>query len=393
MLLARRLAGGSFHPVASPRCAMMTVRGLVLSRGLASVSSPVRDEEGAMGQTNTLLDEVRAEIAPSDETLRAARARRQLILDAAKTYPGFLRSYMSGSIAHGTANGDTDADCGIVLDRRTYPALGPDGDDEGPSDIVESVRSHLRDALREDHADVSFRVTKRAVMVKFNDPIAEDIDPHVDMIVALNRRDKPGLWIPNTETDGWDASDPETHTSLLTAGTRTDRAIRARAVRLAKAWNNQYSKPGLCSFNIEALALAALEDGESDLAQALAVLFSHAASDLRRRLTPDPAGVSSAIKLKLDRDVVVGRLDKAATNMTAALEADDGGDSDAVQDALANIFWNFVDAPAASDSKAATAQRLRGDIPVGLSGSSLVGASGAVKPLKTTRAFGKAHDV
>ena len=226
-----------------------------------------------MGHTANVLDDVRTQVAPSDQTLAVARERRRAVIDAAKAYPGFLRSYMLGSIAHGTANGDTDADCGIVLDRRSYPKLGPDGDGDGPSDTVESMRGHLREALSEDYDGLSFRVTKRAIMVTFNDPVAEGVDPHVDLIVAINRKDEPGLWIPNTERNGWDASDPEAHTSLLTSGERSRRTARARVVRLAKAWNNQYSQPGLCSFNIEALALAAL-DGERDLAQGLATLFS-----------------------------------------------------------------------------------------------------------------------
>jgi len=352
----------------------------------------VFDEGGAMGHTAVVLDDVRTQVAPSEETLAVARERRRAVLDAAKTYPGFLRSYMSGSIAHGTANGDTDADCGIVLDRRSYPKLGPDGEGDGPSDTVESVRGHLREALCEDHEDLSFRVTKRAIMVKFNDPIAEDVDPHVDLIVALNRKDEPGLWIPNTERDGWDASDPESHTSLLTSGTRSTRAARARVVRLAKAWNNQYGQPGLCSFNIEALALAAL-DGETDLTQGLVALFSHAASDLRKHFTPDPAGVSSAIKLKLDRDVVVGRLDKAASHMAAALVADENDDRDTVLDELASVYWDYVDAPESSDSKAALAQRLLSDAPVGFAGGGLIRPSESAKPLKSTRAFGCADDV
>lgn len=372
----------------SPARSIMVARG----HGCIPVTPPSANKGRAMGHVASILDDVRAKVAPCDETLAAARGRRRAVIDAAEAYPGFLRSYMSGSIAHGTANDDTDADCGIVLDRRSYPELGPDGDGEGPKDTVESVRCHLRDVLCEDYSDLTFRVTKRAIMVKFNDPLSEDVDPHVDLIVALNRKDEPGLWIPNTERNGWDASDPETHTSLLTAGTRSTRATRARVVRLAKAWNNQYSKPGLCSFNIEALALAAL-DGETDLAQALAVLFSHAASDLRKHYTPDPAGVSSSIKLKLDRDIVVGRLDRASSHMAGAMAAEEDDNEDALLDELANIFWDYVDAPESSDSKAALAQRLLSDSAVGLAGGSLVRPSPSVKPLKSTQAYGGADDV
>ena len=40
-----------------------------------------------------------------------------------------------------------DADCGIVLDRRTWKSLGPDGDNIGPNDVVEDVRQFVRASL------------------------------------------------------------------------------------------------------------------------------------------------------------------------------------------------------------------------------------------------------
>lgn len=343
-----------------------------------------------MGQTADILDGVRGQVAPSDETLACARERRRAVIDAASAYPGFKRSYMSGSIAHGTANDDTDADCGAVLDRRSYTELGPDGDGVGPCGILESIRSHLRETLSDDHDDLALRITKRAIVVKFNDPIAEDVDPHVDLIVALSRKDASGLWIPNTETDDWDASDPETHTSMLTAGTRSTRALRARVVRLAKAWNNQYGQPGLCSFNLEALALAALE-GETNVAEGVSALFSHAARDLRKRLTPDPAGVSKAIKVLIDRDLVVGRLDKASSHLAAALAAEAEDDEETILDELASVFWKYVDAPESSNPKAALAGRLRADSAVTFTGT-LVAPKDGDKPLKSTRAYGGVND-
>jgi hypothetical protein len=60
---------------------------------------------------------------------RDARERRRRVLKHAKSFPGIRGTFNSGSIAHGTANSDLDADCGVILDRRTYPDLGPDGDE------------------------------------------------------------------------------------------------------------------------------------------------------------------------------------------------------------------------------------------------------------------------
>jgi hypothetical protein len=83
-----------------------------------------------MSHSDDVLDEVRRAIAPPATTLEAARARRMSTLAAARSFRGCLRVYNSGSTAHGTANGDTDADCGLVLDRRVWRELGPDSDEE-----------------------------------------------------------------------------------------------------------------------------------------------------------------------------------------------------------------------------------------------------------------------
>ena len=170
------------------------------------------------------------------------------------------------------------------------PELGPDGEGEGPNQTVEDVRESLLDQLKEDWPDIRFRVTKRAIKVSFNEPLHDGTDPSVDLIVALTRKGQ-GLWIPNNETKGWDASDPEYHTKVLTADPARLWRTRAKIIRLAKGWNSQYSRPGLCSFNIEALALCCI-DKEHGVPDGLAEFFRFAASDLKKHLTPDPAGVS-----------------------------------------------------------------------------------------------------
>ena len=53
-----------------------------------------------MQNTASYLNDVHAELAPSDGTLSAARSRRDEILGKAKSYPGTLSTYISGSIAH-----------------------------------------------------------------------------------------------------------------------------------------------------------------------------------------------------------------------------------------------------------------------------------------------------
>lgn len=338
-----------------------------------------------MQNTASYLNDVHAELAPSDATLSSARNRRDDVLKAARKYPGTLRTYISGSIAHRTANHDTDADCGVVLDRRSYPELGPDGEGGGPKDIVEDVRGFLREELKDDHPDIRFRVTKRAIKISFNEPLEDETDPSVDLIVALTRKGQ-GLWIPNNETGSWDPSDPEYHTKVLTADPAGLRHVRARIIRLGKGWNTQYAHPGLCSFNIEALALTCINE-EHGVPDGLAEFFRFAASDLKRNLTPDPAGVSKPIKLLKDRDAVVARLQRASKAMKEALENDD--DKAKVQEAMASLYWKYVDPPAGSDSKEAFASALRSGKPaLGVSAGSLSLGNSGVQSIKSTRSYG-----
>lgn len=344
-----------------------------------------------MNHIDDILVDIQRQIAPSDETLEAARKRRDEVLSIVRSYAGALRTYTAGSIAHRTANDDTDADCGVVLDRRSYYELGPDGGGGAPNAIVEDVRAYIRDKLKDRYPDIAFHLTKRAIKVTFNDPLQNGSNPSVDLVVALTRA-AGALWIPNLERRCWDASDPEYHTQLLTAEPAGLRRMRAKVIRLAKAWNKQYSQPGLCSFNIEALALEAIKE-EVSVADGLANLLNYAASDLSKRQTPDPAAVSAPIKTLLERQVVARRLSKAAETLKDGLNSDNENDA---RDAIANVYWVYVTPSPGSSSKSAFAKALREGnsavrvIPGG--GISITGTAGI--PLKTTRAYGgENHEV
>lgn len=91
-----------------------------------------------MGFTDAFLTDVGSQIAARDDVLAEARAR--LARKIAETFPGVLRTYASGSLAHYTFNSPvTDGDGGVVLDRRFYPSLGPDGGGETPNDTTSDL--------------------------------------------------------------------------------------------------------------------------------------------------------------------------------------------------------------------------------------------------------------
>jgi hypothetical protein len=341
----------------------------------------------AVGRTTEILADVRRQLAPSNDILAEARTRRGRVLDAAKAHGGVRDTYNSGSIAHGTANSDLDADCGVVLDRRKYPNLGPDGEGEGSKDIVSEFRDFVAEKLREDDDRVEVRVTKRrAIRSRFNNKV-DGFDPSVDLVVALERRSKPGVWIPNLPEDGWDPAHPAEHTRLFGSGSKKLVRVRARAIRLAKGWNQQYERPGLSSFNIEALAWECVGESMSE-GEALHEIFAYGAKEIAGHDTDDPAGVSAPIRLLIDRDEVVKRLEKAAGLMQRALDAE-GVDDDDAQEALSELFWKYVDPPAGSSNKAAFAARLRTGEGVRVGATGLTFGSGT--DFKRTRSYGDAE--
>lgn len=333
-----------------------------------------------MGHCDDILNDVRNQIDASDAPLAEARARLALVKQIAIGFPGALRTYSSGSIAHHTMIAPvTDGDGGVVLDRRSYPELGPDGGGEAPSLVTEKLCGLLGPEVRETYPKASCGTSKRGPKIRFADPV-EGQDPTVDLVVALTRRNGTGLWIPNLKKDTWEASDPEGHAALFNGGPVALLRTRRRVIRLAKAWNRQFSDPAFCSFHLSALALESVESGLG-LTAALGQFFDGAAASLRRGNTADPAEMSPPIKPRVSRDTAIARLDKAGAAVTRAING--GDDLVAVRAALAEVFWDYIEAPEVSPLAAAV-RTLRPRTPVTTSSLGLAGAA-VVKP---ARAYG-----
>lgn len=334
-----------------------------------------------MGHCTDVLSDVRTKIDASDAPLREARARLAAVQEIAIGFTGALRTYSSGSIAHHTMIAPvTDGDGGVVLDRRSYPELGPDGGGEAPGEVAEKLCALLGPEIREHYPNARCGTSKRGPKIYFGAPVEEQ-DPTVDLVIALTRRDGPGLWIPNLKKDTWEASNPELHAALLNGGPVAVRRTRRQVIRLAKAWNRQFSEPPFCSFHLSALALETVQ-GSLGLPEAFATFFAGAAGSLRRGNTADPAGISPPIKLRLSREVTIGRLEKAGDAVNQALEND--SDIAAVRTSLATVFWDYIED--AEVTPLATALRaLRPHTPVTTTSLGLAGAAALVKP---ARAYG-----
>jgi Second Messenger Oligonucleotide or Dinucleotide Synthetase domain len=344
-----------------------------------------------MGLVLDILNDIRSQIAADEKVLKEAQDRRDLAAEGGMELDGALRWFRSGSVAHGTVNKPvTDADSGLVLDRRNerYAKLGPDGEGAGPDDICDEVAELVGDKVRTEYPEARVKQTRRGICVEYNEPLNADEDPTVDLIVTLTRKGAEGLWIPDRDDNSWSASHPEKHTELFTGDSKELRALRARVARLAKAWNKQFDEGDrpLSSFNIVTLAWENVKDSSVPLDEALAGWCRYAHDELENEETKDPAEVSEPIRLLLDREIVVKRLGSAADRLEHAL--DDEDDEDAVRDDLATVFPDYVEPPKGSKSELASALR-GGKTGVGGSKTGLVVGGGTV--LKKTRPYGASN--
>ena len=283
---------------------------------------------GTARAANAVIDAIRRHVAVRDEVLRAAKDRRNLVRELANQHPAARGSFNSGSVAHATANAPlNDTDCGVVLDRRKFWTYGPDGDGEPPGPLLESFRDWILSQLHDHYPNVTCEITKRALLFEFHEALTFEggivVDPSVDLIVGLDRRDAPGLWIPNTERPGWDPSDPQRHTDLFLDTEQDLRVHRARVIRLAKvAVKNDGDYKVMCSFNLEALALELVTETGS-IATALATFLIDASAEIAIELTDDPAGVSGPIKLPegISQPRAAERLQQLGQIVQASLDA------------------------------------------------------------------------
>ena len=301
-----------------------------------------------MSTLDDLLIEVRGKIEATQAPLDEARTRLALTRRAAESFRGSLRTYRSGSLAVHTMNEPvTDGDGGLVLNRNYYPELGPDGGGDAPDDIVDELCAHLGPIIRLTYPNAKIHKSKRGPKIHFGAPI-DGQDPTVDMVLAMNRKEGSGIWIPNLKTGKWDASDPEAHVTLFNTGATAFRSTRRKITRLAKAWNKQFSSPGASSFEVSVWAYEFVEPGMG-VAKGLWTLFDRAASRLEAGDgTKDPAGVSAKLLLLKDASTVAARLRKAADAMAEARSATD---DDEIREAVGIVYFNYIETSALSALK------------------------------------------
>lgn len=281
--------------------------------------------------TDSILTDARRRIEVTPEELTEARSRRSDISTALKGEFTGGRVYVNGSVAHGDANTPlSDIDLGIVV---------PDPDHEfgpgkrGPGDLQDRAAAAIRAGLRDkyDNLGVEYKNNKRAILVRFREPVGRGKDFTADVIVAIDNPNAAGLYIPRYHM--WDRSHPEKHTELIVDANRQTNSTFARTVRLVKHWNKSNGRPP-CSWHIKALALGIINSPMS-ISDAVLEWFEHAERELRNGPTEDPAHVAEKpIKTVADLDVAIDEIAHAAVQLREAYALANEGAGNLAQEKL-----------------------------------------------------------
>jgi hypothetical protein len=285
-----------------------------------------------------LLEQTRRRIEVTDEELKEARRRRDLLGAALLDEFPDSRIYVNGSVAHGDALDPlTDIDLGVVVAEAKY-THGPGK--KGCADLQKRAATAIRAALTEEFPDlrVEWKARKRSILVRFHKAVTAGQDDFTaDVIVAIDNPDGEGLYIPRHA--GWSRSHPEKHTQMVRTANKTTRYTYARIVRLLKHWNRRNQKP-LCSWNIKALALFCLLAPVS-MADGMLAWFNYAIKELDKGLTRDPAGVAEtpiSINENMSRTEVVDRLKRDRAGLLRAVELEKAGYPLQAHEELAKFF-------------------------------------------------------
>lgn len=351
-----------------------------------------------MNLANEIITEMLAATKPSKEAIDEARARRDLVKDAALVYDGALLFIKSGSLAHHTVSGNvSDADGSLMLDRRIYTDYGPDSAEGlGPEDLVIGVAEVIRDTVKQVYPNVLISTNhKRAIYFRFRQPLEDGQDPTVDLVIGLNRKDQPGIWIPNLDDNSWDASDPGKHTALVKARRQSTSHTSSKVVRALKLFSKQWDNELLSSFHWTALMLESYPT-RKPIIEGVVDVLNHAANSLEQGDTDDPAGVSGPISIPAgrDRSAVISRIRNAAANLEKAFQVED--DDEAALDEVLKLFGNIFTkglAATALEQAAVVVRRKVLDRTIGVSSSSPAAATPVLtesfddRPVLNTRAY------
>lgn len=333
-----------------------------------------------------ILTQARKRIQVTPEELAEARKRRRAIADALLREFRGSRTYLNGSVAHGDAlNPLTDIDIGIVI-AEAIDTHGPGK--RGPRNLMDRAADAIRRELKDEYPKLTVQVEgcTRAVLVRFGDPVhSGEKDFTCDVICAVDNTGAAGLFIP--KMPGWSRSHPEAHTATILQAIKDTKVAFAHVVRLLKHWNRRHGKP-LCSWNIKALALACLTVPVTQL-DGLTRWFDHAATELDKGLTKDPAGVAEKpIKLGngWTRTDVVEVLRGAGRRLAEARRLERDGYPLQAHEQLAKLF-NDEDMMPPPDPEAVLAETARRYRELNIAGGSAGVGRGADRPQVPVRSW------
>lgn len=224
-----------------------------------------------------------------------------------------IEQIFGGSVAkHTYADGLSDIDCLLVMDKQDLAA-------QGPKTMLSDLEATLKDKLG-NSAEVS--AGRLAVTVKYAD------GQEIQLLPAA--RDGDRLMIPSSRVEGqWSTVDPQHFQKGLSKYNAASDGKLVPTIKLAKAIIAQLPESQqLSGYHIESLAIEAFKNysGPKTASAMLPHFFEHAKGRVLRPMT-DSTGQSVRVDGYMgDRDSparanashILGRISKRITNATAA---------------------------------------------------------------------------
>ena len=137
-----------------------------------------------MGETARQIGDGQKQTNADTTALTEVRKRRNETLSIGRGFSGILSWYSCRSLAAGVVTGHVeDADGGLIADRRSFPALGPDGDCESPTEVVDKLQEHIGPPLRDLGPAARIHTMKRGLRVL----LPESVDARGPLLSAASR--------------------------------------------------------------------------------------------------------------------------------------------------------------------------------------------------------------
>ena len=245
-------------------------------------------------------------LEPTGIQVNTISTRQTHIREVVEAGMTVIDSFLTGSYSRSTLIAPlkkADVDIFMVLDSSYFHHYN--GQNGGPGGLLDVLKRTLRKTYTK---TPGISRNGQAVTIRFTDFM-------VDVVPGFDRKGG-GFLIPNSIMQSWISTDPKRHVQIVSSANAAHNGQLIPLIKMIKAWNRQIDEE-FCSFHLEILALAALQNVTiSDYPSGLRYFLDKGRSLVSQK-NPDPAGYSDDIGFYLN---TADKVEAAVSNFQAAYE-------------------------------------------------------------------------